>query len=66
MARYNPFDVFFRELAIKGTMGAGRQMARAVSLLATLQPERLFSHGYPLEQVRQAIEHRRSGEGLRD
>ncbi|MHB1133356.1 MAG: zinc-dependent alcohol dehydrogenase [Chloroflexota bacterium] len=65
VARYNPFDLFYRELAIKGTMGSGRQMARAVSLLASLQPERLFTHDYPLEQVRQAIEHRRSGEGLK-
>lgn len=65
VARYNPFDVFYRELAIKGTMGSGRQMARAVSLLPYLELDGLFSHGFALSEVRRAIEHRRSGEGLK-
>jgi threonine dehydrogenase-like Zn-dependent dehydrogenase len=65
VARYNPFDLFYREVAVAGTIGVGRQMARAVSLLPQLPMEGLFSHGFELADVRQAIEHRRSGEGLK-
>ncbi|MCL5110782.1 MAG: alcohol dehydrogenase catalytic domain-containing protein [Chloroflexi bacterium] len=64
-ARYNPFDLFYREVAIAGTIGVGQQMARAVSLLPELEMEGLFSHGFELADVRRAIEHRRGGEGLK-
>ena len=55
-AAFQPQDMFFRELTIRGTKGPTFAVERALRWLATLDVGSVITHTFPLLHVREAIE----------
>jgi 2-desacetyl-2-hydroxyethyl bacteriochlorophyllide A dehydrogenase len=62
---WSAYELFSRELTIRGSYIRTTEFRRAVDLLATLDLEPLISRRYPLREVNQAIQAARSREGIR-
>jgi L-iditol 2-dehydrogenase len=59
------YEVYARELTIRGSFIRTSEFRRAVELLAVLDLEPLITKRYPLQQVRDAFEAARSRAGIR-
>jgi L-iditol 2-dehydrogenase len=59
------YDLFARELTIRGSFVRTNEFRRAVELLATLDLAPLITERFPLTEVRAAFEAARSRQGLR-
>jgi len=64
-ARINPFDVFARQLTIRGSYGTWRTLQRAIDLLPEVRPERVLTHCFPLRELPRAMELRRQQIGIK-
>ncbi len=60
-----PFDMFERELTIKGAYIREFEFQRAVALLRELQLESLISDRFPLNRAAEAVDNVRSGRGIK-
>lgn len=63
----SPFDVYRRELIIAGAFSLGYEFDAAIKLLGSgqIQYESLITHLMPLEGLREALEYKRHGIGLK-
>ena len=64
-ATFSPFDLFWREITLRGALGPGLSFERAVRLLPKLSVEKLLTHEFDLNHIHQAISHRRTGQGIK-
>jgi NADPH2:quinone reductase len=62
---WSAYELFSRELTIRGSYIRTTEFRRAVELLATLDLEPLISQRYPLREVNSAIQAARGREGIR-
>jgi threonine dehydrogenase-like Zn-dependent dehydrogenase len=63
--RWPAYDLFARELTIRGSYIRTTEFRRAVDLLGTLDLSPLISHRYPLRHINDAIQAARAREGIR-
>ena len=62
---WSAYELFARELTIRGSYIRTNEFRRAVDLLATLDLAPLISQRYPLERIHDAIQAARGREGIR-
>jgi 2-desacetyl-2-hydroxyethyl bacteriochlorophyllide A dehydrogenase len=55
-ASFNPQEVFFKELTIRGTKGVTHGVDRAIRWLSRLDFDPIITHTFPLAQARDAVE----------
>jgi threonine dehydrogenase-like Zn-dependent dehydrogenase len=59
------YDLFARELTIRGSYIRTTEFRRAVDLLGTLDLAPLITHRFPLREIDTAIESARTRQGIR-
>jgi 2-desacetyl-2-hydroxyethyl bacteriochlorophyllide A dehydrogenase len=60
-----PYDIYYRELTIKGSLVNAYAHRRVVSLLSELDLAPLVTHTFPLGEIQQALSLVREGAGLK-
>jgi threonine 3-dehydrogenase len=55
-ASFNPQELFFKELTIRGTKGIAYAVDRAIRWLSRLDLEPLLTHKFPLAEVQAAVD----------
>lgn len=61
----SPFDIYARELTIKGCFTRRLTFDRGLQWLATLDLDPIITHVLPLTEIGQAMEHARTGSGAK-
>lgn len=59
------FEMHFREVSVRGAMGAGNSFAHALNLLPQIDLEGVVGGRYPLEEIASVIEMSAAGDGVK-
>ncbi len=59
------FDMHFREVSVRGAMGAGNSFGPALNLLPQIDMEGVVEGRFPLEEIAEVIEMSASGQGVK-
>ena len=61
----SPFDIYLRELTIKGCFTRRLSFDRGLHWLARLNLDPIITHVFPLTEINEAMEHARTGKGTK-